>query len=265
LKTIRLNSTFFTVLLSSDIPFPVSFLLFRMYVKFKVGCCLFMKTGADTGVVCIKDGRLTYSRDVDKFAINVGTRFSAATFIRKSSNLELMPRTFSTDYLSGAGVSFFDPHSEDLHNVQQRIFNKDMYAVAVPYTFIPKTYYTDVTGKMNPATYAEDEGLEQSYSTATPYKQLWNFSHVGCEDLFNVVNRQDLSSGGPTLGVQGVQYVWEPSPNTGGGGLTRHIKGKNALGPNYVAEDFAVLRGCGEFIGRGIEGSAIRNRYGDKM
>jgi hypothetical protein len=137
--------------------------------------------------------------------------------------------------------------------------------VAVPYDWTASSYYTDITGKMNPATFADHQAVAQSYPTSSVYKEIWNYTHNGCEDLFNVVHRNDMSPAGPTLAVQGVQYVWEPSPNKGAGGLTRLMKGKNALGPHYVAEDFAVLRGCGEFIGRGIEGSAIRNRYGDMM
>jgi hypothetical protein len=266
LSYIHVNDEFFEVLLRHNIPFPVGFVLFRLDVRLRVGCCIFLKSGKDTGVVTIKDGRIMYQRDCDRFLVYVGSRFTTGICIFKPSNIELVPRTFATDYIGGAGVRLYD--NTDENQVQQvkscAIDQADIFVCAVPYYWTPDRSDTDITGKLDPRLVTVDELDDLHYPTADLYSAHWGKSeHHERAHLLWLTTDADAPDvqGRYTHAVQGLQRICKVP---GVGGVTSFdevIPGKDALGAFSSPADFAVFNNTADYLGRGVEGSHTRDRY----
>jgi hypothetical protein len=266
LQMIPVNDAFFEALLRHNIPFPVGFILFRLNVRLRVGCCIFLKSGKETGVVTIKDGRIMYQRDCDRFLVYVGSRFTTGICIFKPSNIELVPRTFATDYVGGAGVRLFDftsgTHRDQVQNCNIDI--ADIFVVAVPYYWTPGRSDTDFTGKVDPHLVTVEDVDELHYPTATFYSHHWGKSeHHERAHIMWLTTDADAPEvqGRYTHAIQGLQKICK-APGPGGSvKFEEVVPGKDALGAFSAPADFAVFNNTADYLGRGVEGSHTRGRY----
>jgi hypothetical protein len=255
---------FFTHLIQDDIIFPVSFLVFRMYISLQGGSSIFLKKGSDTGVLTIKDPAIMYDRVNTEFKLNVQARFTAGTVVHNTENITVMPHTACSSLKGGAGTRIFNPCSAHHRNSYEEgdCSVADLFVVAIPYGFECLDYWTDITGTMNKLMYVSDasdnnNGSTLMYPTADTYKQYWSWDHpidhhpleYRSEDVYDVRDE--------TLAIQSYQKNYNANTNK----FDIEIEGKTALGPVVRPDTFKVLQGIGdEYSGRGVEGLTMISR-----
>jgi hypothetical protein len=259
--------TFFTRLIQDNIIFPMSFLVFRMYITFQAGSSVFMKKGSDTGVLTVKDTAVMLDRTTTDFKLSVQARFTAGTVIHNTDNITIMPHTFATAYKGGAGTNIFNPcssaHVNDFQEGNCSI--ADLFVVAVPYDFECSEYWTDITGEMNKLMYvsdASDHNRKQPndtlmYPTAQIYKDVWEWAHPMDHHSLEFRNEEIYDVRDETLAIQSYQRNF----NANSGLFDIEIEGKGPMGARVRPQDFRILQGGGdEYGGRGIEGASMRPR-----
>jgi hypothetical protein len=255
---------FFTHLIQDDILFPVSFLVFRMYVTLQGGSSIFMKKGSDTGVLTIKDPAIMYDRVSTEFKLNVQARFTAGTVVHNSQNLTVMPHTTCTSLTGGAGTRIFNPCSDHHMSSYEEgdCTIADLFVMAVPYGFECPDYWTDITGTMNKLMYVGDpsdnnENNSLMYPTAGIYKNHWNWDHPIDHHPLEYRSDEVYDVRDETLALQSYQKNFNANTNK----FDIEIEGKTALGPIVRPDTFKVLQGIGdEYSGRGVEGSTMLSR-----
>jgi hypothetical protein len=263
----RTTYTFFTRLIQDNIIFPMSFLVFRMYITFQAGSSVFMKKGSDTGVLTVKDTAVMLDRITTDFKLSVQARFTAGTVIHNTDNITIMPHTYATAYKGGAGTKIFNPCSDDHVSVFQEgnCSIADLFVVAVPYDFECAEYWTDITGEMNKLMYvndASDHNRKQSndmlmYPTANLYQATWGWVHPMDHHALEFRNEEIYDVRDETLAIQSYQRNF----NANSGLFDIEIEGKGPMGARVRPQDFRILQGGGdEYGGRGIEGSSMRPR-----
>lgn len=159
---------FWGTLIRRNVPLPIGFLLFRRRMRVDAGSVIFFKKGGETGVLCIKDCSVTFSRDVASFALNVGVRLTSNTVIVKPENLELVPHVFLKRYRDGGAVTFVQDSKNNA--------NHDIHVVAVPYNHRCRQTYTDISGSLHESIAAgDDSGGGSFYATAEYYARRYGW------------------------------------------------------------------------------------------
>ena len=262
LYNMRLTKDFFTTLISNNIPVPISFDILQMYIRLHAGSTVFLKKGVQTGVMVINEAAMTFSRNPETFTVRVFARFACGTFIRELRNLEFVPHTYCVAYKGGAGLRFFD-HSMHLQQFTMGNYPFDLLPIANSYNYKPVGNLFELTGSMHTGAYSGGEPGQWHYPTAEPYTNMLQltrhqqrYPHIFSKNYFVEGNARYN-----TIASKSSQKVWEPSSTVGRGTISKLEPGSSALGHHVEPQDFDVLRGTSEFIGRGIEGSASRLNY----
>jgi hypothetical protein len=253
LTSLRPNFAFWDALIRCDIPFPMSFILFRMNIRVEASSIIFMVAGPSTGVVVIKDGFLSFTRRQADFALDVGTRFRSATFITNRDHVELVPHAMSKRCLGGVGTRLWDPCT-DTDRYMNGALIKDIFVMAVPYDWRQEAVWTDITGKMNPFTYnGSVRGLalgHTQFKTCEIYKAMWGFHHTRAH-IFSAQSMGGMAHN-PTLALQGTQKCH--SGEAGAIQLTRYMDGHDPMGRCCEPIDYQILSGGSTAVsGTGME------------
>jgi hypothetical protein len=159
---------FWDALLVGNIPFPMSFLLFRMHMMVKVGSCIFFVRGEATGVLVTKDASVIFHRDVNSFALTVQVQFKSSTLILNRRNLEMVPYTFGKQYIRGGGVKLYNASNKE-HQQNWQNGQCDIFVTAIGYDEYQPRSYIDITGHL---AHNIQPGMspDEHYSTGTLYK-----------------------------------------------------------------------------------------------
>jgi hypothetical protein len=205
LSIIPISADNVTAFIKSGLPIPFSFLLFRMKTQFKAGSTIFMKAGKDTGETIMQGGRVMFQRDMGTSQVKVSAAFKVATVIQRPQLLEVIPHTYATQYLGGAGTTFKAgrPNGETQHGA--------MYSVAVPYGFQPTELWTDITGSLQNEVVGDfpiDEKDRDGYPTSEAHVLYNNWTKPQEQNPFWVdpsTNIHVQPRGNDTLSVQGWQ------------------------------------------------------------
>jgi hypothetical protein len=258
-KRQKCTHVFFDALIRCDVPFPLSFILFRMHIRVQVSSAIFMVAGPKTGVVVTKDGFLNFTRRTADFALDVSTHFRTATFITNPDNLELVPHAMAKRYLGGAGTTLYDPNTDTEHVLQQARV-KDIFVMAVPYAWQPSAVWTDITGTMNATIYNGDSrghALNATqYSTCHLYTAKWGFAHNTAAHIFSAQAMGGLLHN-PTLALQATQRVHSGDTSSV---LTRMIEGHDPMGRRCEPIDYQILNGTTAAMGTGMEDNIPRKQ-----
>ncbi len=261
LYDMRISLEFCLELISQNIPFPASFTLLQMYVRLMVGSVVFLKAGAETAVMAINEAAILYARNADTFTVRVYARFSCGTFIVKSANLEFVPWTYAVAYRGGGGIRLYEPIMH-LADFLAGSYPADVFVCINQYQHKHKNFLTEITGDMHQDLYSGRPG-EWRTPTTHVYAHMWQWGRHQ-RTYAHPMSRQFYVEGDPracTIAVQSSQRVWEPSSSGGAGSITFPIGGKGPLGRDVTSEDYGVIAGNNEFLGRGIEGSRSKLNY----
>jgi hypothetical protein len=238
-------------LIENNIPFPMSFLLFRMHMRVDVGSVIFFKRGEQTGVHCLKDCGVSFSRDVATFSLGVSVRLTSNTIIVRPDNLELVPHVFFKRYRSGGGVQLYRPHEDKTAYTTMHLnHEKDIFVVAVPPTFKPRFSYTDITGALHKAIQV-NTAIDAHYPTHSVYANHWGWK-PNPRALYSSRSQID---GGYDLSV-----CARSSYKRFNGATSNHdilVPGVCPMGPSADAHNWRIALGGGMlgFSGSGFEGS----------
>lgn len=230
-----------TWLAANNIPLPVSFNLFRLNVNLDVGSVIFLRDGAPTGCVVVRNPAVTFTRNNATFTLTVGARFEAGTFIVNNQNLEIVPNTFSVKYNGGAGTTFHTLSSND--NEYEQDSNKSMHACAVPYSHEPSEFYTDITGNVHHRLLALDSSVTSNsglqYPTAAFYSQKYNLAEPD-HGVFDVAMATDRSMEGRThtLAVQACHRVWNEQTKS----CNKMVLGHDAFGSTASPMSYGMFQ-----------------------
>jgi hypothetical protein len=257
-KTMNTNYAFFDALLRFNIPCPVSFLVLRMGVRIRASSVIFLKSGGTTGVVVIKDGFVAIKRRVDDHAIEIGMKFSTATFITNRLNISIIPHVKAEEYLGGAGTTLWDPtkHREQYLAGSRSI--RDMFVFAVKYNWSCLDPFTDASGTMDTRVYnSAGRGMSthsRQFCTSDIYTAMWGIQS-SVAHIFTPIFTFFRGST-QTLCIQGHQHVW------GGGDLiNKSVPGRDQMGPMCQPWDYKTLhKNNAGLAGSGIEGIIPRER-----
>jgi hypothetical protein len=240
LRNVRVDKyATWSTMIDHDIPFPMSFLLFRMHIHVKSGCMLFMKSGEETGSLVIKEASISFQRNTSAFSVYVSSRFDAGACIAKPQNIFRQQAMACTGYRGGAGTSLWNPQrdADKFHNGD---LTKDVFVMAVPYNYKPKDNWTDITGQMDAAYYASP-GYRLSkpmFPTAEAYRQVWQFEHADVNPL--MIDDSPLDWKATTLAVQATQRVYSSRAGEGEG-HSKLIRGHDAFGASGEPLAYSLL------------------------
>jgi hypothetical protein len=175
LKRIDVTPAFWKTLLDCDIPLPVGFLLFRMYLRVKLGSVIFLKRGPETGLLLIQDLGVMFNRDTASFTLRVNIRMTSKAVILNRRNIEEAPGVFIKKYDGGGNTQFF-ASKDDYENPKASgdFPDKSIYCVAVPYDHKNNFIFTDITGNLD-GQICFDSSSERHYSTSDLYTEYWGW------------------------------------------------------------------------------------------
>lgn len=149
----RLTKDFFLLLITHNIPFPMSFDCLQQWIRLTAGSTVFLRTGITTGLMAINEAAMMFSRNPETFTVRVYARFSCGTIISNRRNLEFVPHTYCMGYRGGAGLILFD-YDKHKHSFRMGNYPFHVLPIANPYAFKSPTIHFDITGEQSRDLYA---------------------------------------------------------------------------------------------------------------
>lgn len=238
--------------LENDIPSPISVLLLRPHMTYRMG----------TGVLLVPNGGTgnTFLGHLDFELADDATRkmhFGHFTMYAKSLVLENRALTWARNmyaggYLGGAGTTFW-LYNDDPNNLRSRTaylnaaLNASLIACPLPIHFKPQNWHLDATGRYNPSLYASRSAREPlHWPGADIFASYWNWRN-NSSLAFTQHSPMQNSSVPPTANTvcfQGFQMVIDKSTRE----LKRPIVNRGHWGPNVCVGAAAVRRGAGAVL-----------------
>lgn len=238
--------------LENDIPSPISVLLLRPHMTYRMG----------TGVLLVPNGGTgnTFLGHLDFELADDATRkmhFGHFTMYAKSLVLENRALTWARNmyaggYLGGAGTTFW-LYNDDPNNLRSRTaylnaaLNASLIACPLPIHFKPQNWHLDATGRYNPSLYASRSAREPlHWPGADIFASYWNWRN-NSSLAFTQHSPMQNSSVPPTANTvcfQGFQMVVDKSTRE----LKRPIVNRGHWGPNVCVGAAAVRRGAGAVL-----------------
>lgn len=238
--------------LENDIPSPISVLLLRPHMTYRMG----------TGVLLVPNGGTgnTFLGHLDFELADDATRkmhFGHFTMYAKSLVLENRALTWARNmyaggYLGGAGTTFW-LYNDDPNNLRSRTaylnaaLNASLIACPLPIHFKPQNWHLDATGRYNPSLYASRSAREPlHWPGADIFAGYWNWRN-NSSLAFTQHSPMQNSSVPPTANTvcfQGFQMVVDKSTRE----LKRPIVNRGHWGPNVCVGAAAVRRGAGAVL-----------------
>jgi hypothetical protein len=197
--------------MDADIPVPISFLLFRPYVRVQTGSIVFFRRGDDTAVTTIDRAGVSFKRDTASNTLFVDLHFSAALIVLDPSNTEIAHHCVVKNHYSGGGVSFYDASAEHPDRASSAE-EHDLFAVAVPYDFEPANVYTDISGKLHQDIPFQAHMEREHYPTSSVYKDMWNWQPNPYEHLIDRHGRDGATTvDDVSVCVKSTQFNFDPN------------------------------------------------------
>jgi hypothetical protein len=211
LQQIPAGMALWKTLLNFDIPLPIGFLLFRMYLRVRLGSVVFLKRGPETGLLLIQDLGVMFNRDTATFTLRVNIRMTSKAVVLNARNLEEAPGVFIKKYEGGGNVQFFTDCTEDYKScINSGDFpSKSIYCVAVPYDHKNKFIFTDITGNLDrEICFGSSSGGH--YATAAYYKKYWGWESN--KNAFSANRIEDITDWfRVSVAAQASFYKYNPS------------------------------------------------------
>jgi len=228
-------------LLTHNIIFPMSFLLFRRSLRIQVSPVIFMRSGPSTGFVVIKDAMVSVKRQVTTTTIEFGVKFSTGVFIRDHKGLMFYGNVKGIKLLGGAGISAHD--YEEPSNLANPA---DIMYVAVEYGWKNTRTFTDSKGSVHPRYVSPNGQADPThFSTYKVYRDHMAERH---EDVHPLLFTSTPASRVQTFCVQAHQKCH------GRNGEIHTIPGMDIMGPNAQPQDYKLINSAlTAFGGTGID------------
>lgn len=255
LRETKITQTTLEELIDADLPFPMSFMLFRPAIRFVGGSALFMRKGSGTANVVIKDSDVVFANDPDSFQTSVQVRFKAGTIVLNARTMRLEPNIVAVRYEYGAGVRFAD---SSLGSPPRPGLDWDLIVVPLPFRYKPHSWFSSMTGKFSNELVG-GESYDDEYADVFQHvlgelgynheeltrAQVTSFSPEGVFKPLEI--EQSICCRGPQLTYNRVHKKLHDS------GV-----GRTALGPRADPHAFLQLKGAGaEYAGTGVQGSTF--------
>lgn len=244
---------FFRLCIELDLPFPLSFILFRPLTETRTGSMIMMRSGEETGCVVIKEGSLFFTRIDNTYSARVSGRFARRAIIRKKENIEILVNVRATAFLYGGGVSFWNASEEnDITTYRDNPRAKDIFSCAVHIGWTDRSRATiDMTGRIHHALINQTNQTEYQYPTAPIYSAIWGWVH---HPLIHILSIEALRVRDDPVGLRafthcraGCYYTW----NQAKGDMIKLHRGRSELGLEVRPELYEKLRGSidhGNFV-----------------
>lgn len=250
---INVNRDFWRVLMDYNIPFPVGFLLFRMYIRVKLGSMVFLKRGPETGLLLVQDLGVMFNRDTATFTLRVNIRMTSKAVVINRRHLEEAPGVFIKKYEGGGDVSFFNASKNEtevaamVNTVHEHAPNS-IYSVAVPYDHKNKYIFTDISGELHGEICLESKGPH--YATADYYSKKWNWKPN--KNAFHPDRAGEVGWTSLSVAAQASYYQYNPSTRQ----CDIPVSGVGPLGPDPSSFNQKVVLGGEQ---QGFTGTGFAN------
>ena len=162
-----------------DIPFPISFYLFRPHKRYLMSGCTSFVSGGKTGEFYIAKPNMDMGHDAVRKVDLLNFHVYFGMFIKKQDNVVNLRNVYCQDYLGGNGCEFYDPLEDVQDYLEGTDVGKSIFSIAeYPNKISPETWYMDITGRMSGKivrlvpTYKEKE---DHYSMAELYSNVWGW------------------------------------------------------------------------------------------
>jgi hypothetical protein len=178
---------FWTTLITANIPFPLSFLLFRMHLLVNAGSVIFLKRGDSTAVLTFKYAKVNFKQDVDTNMLSVQVSFNSALIVMQPKNLEPVLHAYVKSYASAGGggggtTDLYPGGNQTVRDAyQHREVNQrySIFVVAVGYADDPVDIFTDISGSLHDElthTYGHtSSGNSSHYCSAATYARMYQW------------------------------------------------------------------------------------------
>jgi hypothetical protein len=173
--------------LENNFKLPLSFLAFRLGVKYLAGDAFLMVRGGATGRTYVGHADASGENDAQHKLFFINFSFYEKAVIHEKRNIAHAPSVYVKDYLGGNGVVPFT--MDDVEEYRQgHTGGKTMHFVAVPPNWEPEAFVMDVMGYFDPVIAGHAEVARRHYPSADLYSQVWGWKHSGYNfrDLYKV-------------------------------------------------------------------------------
>lgn len=231
-------------------PIPINILLARPHASWEMGSAILTIKGPGTAGTYFGKADLEISGDgVRKMRMANFTCYCGVV-VEEPSNVAVLHNISCNDYCGGAGVVFWDPLNEDDRiNYSNNELTKDIFALAVPYNYVQRSGWVDLTGGLPSALLKRsDPGADDfDYPTSELYGRIWGWRSRVTNYMQAGYYQQDFAGGGKNTRCAMESYL-TPKGTTAqqsGDMHGRHVAGNGHWGSMPIYDGMRRDR-CGE-------------------
>jgi len=154
-----------------NIFFPAGFIIFRPTMNYTMSSLYLLKKGTNTGFTGFYNSLSNDGHDASTRIHSQYYYWTAGPVITNKKNVVEIPQAFSSGYLGGGHVDFYQDPTELTHRFDEK--QNDLFAFLVPY----KT--TSDSNLANPLSITGEDpemGLKNQFPGAKYYDKIWNFT-----------------------------------------------------------------------------------------
>jgi hypothetical protein len=262
LMRLRLTSRIFSIFIDFNLPFPASFLLFRV-ISVCSGGTLFYKKGNSTAFLCIKDCNISYASNIHDSEVEIVIQFKATLLVHEPKHVQFIPDTTPVSYINGGGTRFFD-YNRHTGAYKSKMSVPDIQCCIVGRNYKCSTDFIPRCGRMQPNIYSTPADKKNAlvYETAQIYRSILDFPDenelVEGEDMFSQKFYGSASKHiVPNYWRAG---FWQCETVTASTGECTWQKreGWDGMGSLHSISDFDTISNINDPMGSGLESSVRR-------
>jgi hypothetical protein len=228
------DAKFFKFLLEAQLDLPLSFLLFAPHQRFRCGSMIACKSGPSLGNTYFGNSDFQLARNAGQKTIFGHYTIKLKSVVTNPRNIAIARDVYVHGYEGGAGHEYWKHNDDDgyvdMSDVERyrqgHLSGRDLFVVAVPPSYRPKSYYMDITGRFDSDVYGGEQRQSDHYPTSNHYARYWQWRH-GKDTMSQEYEPTDMPRYN-TIVLQGAQINFQHTGN-GNGNWNRRIINKGHL------------------------------------
>jgi hypothetical protein len=226
-------------------------ILTRPSQRYTMGTAVFLKAGGATAFTPVSNRRFRISTDATRDLIMGNLSVYSKTLVTDNRLLAVINDVLPQSYDGGNNTEFYDPLDKlnDVDAYERGVHYKDIFSLAVPINWQPKSYYFSITGRFPNDL---DTGLygpeELHYPTADIYSDWWHWNTSDTDPTTAGYYERANIDAGNTMVFRNVTFEYEWNSLAKGGGYTRVHKEQGHWGDTVYEGCGRVRRGKDKFF-----------------
>ena len=247
-------------MLEADVPFPLSFNIFRMHEKFVGGGAVYFNR--QSVVMAVKSCSLLTTNDADTFQTEVQVKFQAGAVVLDKRSLLAQHNIVAVRYEEGAGTVFHDWSGRRRGGRVGQGPRADLIAIPLPCDEAPRQLYSCILGKVPEClvpTNSQDSVSDCCQGIYTSAIQHLPFNGRDCKDV-SIFEPEGVLQPRPEdqiIAMRGACLRYDIHSQR----MADTHEGRTALGKACSVEQFQQLKGLGSDLGGdGVRGATFHTQ-----